>query len=300
MATLRAVKKRIRTVVSTKRITSAMEKVAAAKLRRAQQKVEETRPYSRMMNQMLSHLAKGATGEITHPYFEKRTVKKRTLVVFASDRGLCGSFNANVIREASEWLKKIKDAETEGAEIELVTVGKKANDYFKRREWHIAANYTDWEGALSMDRAREMMAMLTDRFVKGETDEVVFLFTRFKSTVSYSVEVEPFLPISKKDIGKDKDQAADEVGINIDYIFEPSPEAIYASLMPSYAMVKMVTALVESFASEHGSRMVAMGNATTNAGEMIENLTLDYNKARQGQITKELLEVVSGAEALRG
>ncbi len=289
MATLREVKKRIRTVVSTKRITNAMEKVAAAKLRRAQQKVEETRPYSHMMDQMLSHLAKAATGEIMHPYFDERPVKKRTLVVFASDRGLCGSFNANVIRRASQWLQ-----ETDDAEIELVTVGKKANDFFKRRKWPIIANYTDWDGMLSMDKAREIVTMLTERFVSGETDEIVLLFTRFLSTVRYRLAVEGFLPIARSEA------AEDESSINIDYIFEPSPESIYASLMPSYAMVKMVTALVETFASEHGSRMMAMGNATKNAGEMVENLTLDYNKARQAQITKELLEVVSGAEALRG
>jgi F-type H+-transporting ATPase subunit gamma len=245
-----------------------------------------------MMDQMLSHLARAATDEITHPYFDKRPVKRRTLVVFASDRGLCGSFNANVMRRANDWLKETR--KIDGADIELVTVGKKAHDFFKRRKWPIVANYTDWEGMLSMDKAREMVAMLTERFVSGETDEIVLLYTRFLSTVRYLLAVEGFLPIARPKVDED------ESGMNIDYIFEPSPESIYASLMPSYAMVKMVTALVETFASEHGSRMVAMGNATTNAGDMIENLTLEYNKARQGQITKELLEIVSGAEALRG
>lgn len=288
MPTLREVKKRIRTVKSTERITKAMEMVAAAKLRRAQEKVEESRPYSKKMDEMLSQLAAGATGEISHPYFEKREIKKRTIVVMTSDRGLCGSFNSNVIRKASAWLKENNDVE-----VEIVTIGKRANDFFKRRQWKVVENFSDWGGVLHMDKAREIVAFLAERFVSGETDEISLFFTRFLSMVKYKIVNEKYLPIAPPDM-----EATQTSDSNREYIFEPSPEAIYASLMPSYATTKMVTALVESFASEHGSRMIAMGNATTNANEMIQILTLDYNKARQAQITKELLEVVSGAEAL--
>lgn len=289
MATLRDVKKRIKTVVSTERITKAMEMVAAAKLRKAQQKVEQTRPYSQKMDEMLQHLAAGSTGEIVHPYFEQREIKKTTLVVFTSDRGLCGSFNSNVIRRASKWLASNKESD-----IEIVTVGKRANDHFKRRQWPLVENFSDWGGVLQMDIVRRMVSFLTDRFVSGETDRIHLYFTRFLSTVRYEIIGEDYLPIPPPEIDPDSG------GTNIDYLFEPDPEAIYASLMPSYATTKMVTAMVESLASEHGSRMMAMGNATTNAGEMIQSLTLEYNKARQGQITKELLEVISGAEALVG
>ncbi|MDF1545057.1 MAG: ATP synthase F1 subunit gamma [bacterium] len=289
MPTLREVKKRIRTVISTKRITKAMEMVAAAKLRRAQQRVEQTRPYSKKMDDMLSNLAAGSTGEIVHPYFEERPIKRQTVVVVASDRGLCGSFNANIIRRANEWLNN----DPEG-EIEIVTVGKRANDFFKRRDWPIIANVSDWGGMLDMNKARDLMRLLTERFVNGETDRIQLFFTRFLSTVRYKIVGEVYLPIPRPEF--DEDDSSTSTG----YLFEPSPEEIYAALMPSYAMTKMVTAIVESLASEHGSRMMAMGNATTNAGEMIDSLTLDYNKARQAQITKELLEVVSGAEALRG
>ena len=287
MATLREVKKRIKSVVSTRRITKAMEMVAAAKLRRAQQRVEQAKPYAKKMDEMLSHLAQAATGEINHPYFENRPIKRKTLVVLTSDRGLCGSFNTNVLRKAEAWL-----AEQKGCEVEIVTIGKRGNDYYKRRKWPIVQFFGDWGGVPNYDRTREIMTLLTSRFVSGQTDEITLVFTRFLSMVRYQVVGEAYLPIAKPAL-----KEGEHVG---EYIFEPTPEEIYSALMPGYATTKLVTAIVESFASEHGSRMIAMGGATKNAGEMIQSLTLDYNKARQAQITKEILEVVSGAEALKG
>jgi F-type H+-transporting ATPase subunit gamma len=287
MATLREVRKRIRTVASTRRITKAMEMVAASKLRRAQQRVEQARPYARKMDEMLSHLAAGSSEEVQHPYFDVRPVKRKTLVVVTSDRGLCGSFNANVIRKAMLWVTA-----NQGTSFEIVAVGKKANDFFKRRPFPVVRFVGDWGGVLNYDKARGLVSFLTERFVTGETDEIDLLYTQFFSLVKYRVNLERYLPIAKPEI---------TVGGTVTgYIFEPNAGDIYAALMPGYATTKLVTALADSFASEHGSRMIAMGAATKNAGEMIQSLTLDYNKARQGQITKELLEVVSGAEALRG
>ena len=291
MATLREVQKRIRTVISTRRITSAMEKMAAAMLRRSQQRVEQAKPYAAKLDEMLSHLAAAATGEIVHPYFEERPIKKRTLVLISSDKGLCGSFNANVIRRANAWIAEHKD---DGTEIELMLIGKKVNDYYKRRPYPILAYEGDWKGALNYERARKIVNMLTERFVAGDTDEIVLVYTHFISMAKYNVTDEQYLPVARPEVSEEAGQHHSE------YIFEPNSEQIYAALMPSYATTKMVTALVESFAAEHGSRMVAMNAATKNAGEMIENLTLEYNKARQAQITKELLEVVTGAEALKG
>lgn len=289
MATLREVQKRIRSVKSTRRITKAMEMVAAAKLRRAQQRVEQAKPYALKLDEMLSHLAAGSSTDISHPYFEERPVKKRTMVVIVSDRGLCGSFNTNVFRKAEIWLNEHSEAETE-----LVAVGKRANDYYKRRKRNIIANYSDWSGEMDYDRAREIAGFLTERFVTGETDEIVLAFSRFISLVKYQISIERYLPVARPEV------AGEEEAGNTEYIFEPNSEEIYSALMPSYANTKMITALVESLASEHGSRMMAMGNATNNAGEMVDSLTLEYNKARQAQITKELLEVVSGADALAG
>jgi len=267
-----------------------MEMVAAAKLRRAQQKVEQTRPYADKMDEMLQHLASGSSGEITHPYFEEREVKKKTLVLFTADRGFCGSYNANAIREASLWLRH-----NEQFQPELFLIGKKGNDFFKRRNWPIIGYYHDWQTELDYGKAREIVGILTERFVAGDTDHIDLLFTRFLSMASYRLTLQKYLPIARPEIDEDaQDQGHSE------YIFEPNAEQIYAALMPGYATTKLVTALVESFASELGSRMIAMNAATSNAGEMIDKLTLDYNKARQAQITKELLEVVSGAEALKG
>jgi len=288
MATLREVKKRIKSVQSTRRITKAMEMVAAAKLRRAQQKVEQTRPYADKMDEMLTHLAAGSSGEIIHPYFEEREIKRKTLVVFSADRGFCGSYNSNVIKEAAAWLRANEQYETE-----LVLVGKKANDFYKRRSTPVVGFYDDWSTTLDYGKAREIVTFLTNRFVSGETDHIDLLFTRFISTASYRLTMQDYLPIAPPKVGEDEDHESE-----LEYIFEPNAEKIYAALMPGYATTKFVTALVESFASELGSRMIAMNAATTNAGEMIDKLTLDYNKARQAQITTELTEVVSGAEAL--
>jgi F-type H+-transporting ATPase subunit gamma len=287
MPTLREVKKRIRTVISTRRITKAMEMVAAAKLRRAQQRVEQAKPYAAKLDEMLSHLAAGSSLEIAHPYFEERPVKNRTLVVVVSDRGLCGSFNSNVLRMTDKWIREHQDTG-----LELVVVGKRARDYYRRRKGNIVQYYGDWGGVIDYVRGREIASWLTSRFVSGETDEIHLAYTRFVSLVRYRIGVEKYLPVPRP--------VQRSEGAANAYIFEPTSERIYAQLMPSYANTKLITALLDSFASEHGSRMMAMGNANKNAGEMVNTLTLDYNKARQAQITKELLEVVSGAEALAG
>ncbi len=297
MATLKEIRSRIKSVKSTRQITKAMEMVAAAKLRRAQQRVSEARPYADRMSDMLSSLAEGASGDITHPYFDTREVKKRTLVIAVSDRGLCGSFNARLLRAADDWL-----AEYSTSEVELVVVGKRALDYYKSRPYAIAASYIDWGGAMEYEKAKSLVSFLTKRFIDGETDSVNVIYARFISTAKNIVTNEQYLPIdnpsSATDTGTSTKSAVDSASPRKEYIFEPSPEKIYANLLPSYALTRMLTALLDSFASEHSARMIAMNTATTAAGDMIDELTLNYNKARQGQITKELLEIVSGAEAL--
>lgn len=288
MATLKEIRNRIRSVKSTRQITKAMEMVAAAKLRRAQQRALEARPYADQMSAMLASLAEGSTGDISHPFFERREVKRRTLVIVLSDRGLCGSYNTNLIRTADKWL-----AEQEKGTVDLVCVGKRALDYYGRRDYPIISSYFDWNGAMDYARAKQIVSFLTRRFLDGETDQVNTLFARFVSTSRSDITNEVYLPVDPPSTGDETNTASRK-----EYIFEPNPEDIYASLMPSYALTKMVTALLDSFASEHGARMIAMSNATKNAGEMVDGLTLTYNKARQGQITKELLEIVGGAEAL--
>jgi F-type H+-transporting ATPase subunit gamma len=286
MPTLRQVQKRIGSVISTRQITKAMEMVAAAKLRRAQMRIMEVRPFSEKLNQILVSLSSAASGELVHPFFEEREVKKQTLVLVTSDRGMCGSFNSNLIRKA-ETLLADKDPE----KTELVMIGKKGNDFYKKRQWPIVGFYDDWSGNLDYGKAKEIVDFLTKRFLSGETDEIKIIYTRFISTVRYKIDEASYLPVEQPEIEGGGDS-------RLDYIFEPDPKAIFTDLMPRYALTKMVTALADSFASEHGTRMIAMGAATKNAGEMIDALTLQYNKARQTAITKDLLDIVGGAEAL--
>lgn len=285
MANLRDIRKRIRAVKSTTQITKAMEMVAAARLRKAQQMVEQSRPYAEKMRLILEEIS-AAAASIEHPYFEQREVKRKILVVFTSDRGLCGSYNTNVIRQGVKWLR-----ENEQYEPRLVLVGKKGEDFFRRQKWPIIRVFKGMQGRMNLDMLRDLRQYLTTLFTSGDADQVQLLYTRFLSTVSYRVGVHSFLPIKPP-------QTEDQKIKN--YIFEPDPAQIFEALMPSYALTIIQMALADTFASEHGARMIAMGQATKNANEMIDTLTLQYNKARQGLITKELLEIVTGAEALKG
>lgn len=286
MATLRDIRKRIRSVKSTRQITKAMKMVAAAKLRKAQIQAEQSRPYAEKMAEMLGHLSAAATERLTHPFFEKREVQRQTLVVITSDRGLCGAFNANLIRAAEKWLAG-KDPDR----VELVCVGRRNHLFFRRRQWTIAGSYTEFNATLNFPMVRDLVGYLTGRFLDGTTDEIYTLYTKFHSVAVMRVTLEKYLNI-------DRPRTDEGHGPGV-YIFEPDPDAIFSDLLPRYALIRMQAALADSFASEHATRMMAMTMATTNAEEMIDRLTLQYNKARQAAITKELLEVVSGAEALR-
>lgn len=285
MPSLRDIKRRIRSVQNTQQITKAMKMVSAAKLRRAQARVESARPYGLKLQQMLESLAEAASG-LHHPLFEEREVKKRLLVLFTSDRGLCGSYNSNILRTAIRYLKK-----SPADSVTLGIVGRKAYDYFAKRPYPISFSITDLRAKVDLVRTRRLATQITDMFQSGEVDEVRLLYTRFVSTVSYRITLEKFLPVEKPE------SAAE--GMPSDYIFEPDADMIFSNLVPSYCVTKILQAKLESFASEHGSRMISMGNATQNAGEMIDHLTLVRNKARQAAITKELLDIVGGVEAMK-
>lgn len=286
MPSIRDLRRRIRSVENTKQITRAMQMVAAARLRRAQAKVEAARPYASKMQEMLASLASAATA-LEHPLFQKREVRKVGLVVITSDRGLCGSYNANVIRNAELFLRERAPDNTL-----LALVGKKGFDFYHRRRWELRLKYLDLGGNLVLTRTRRIASDLTNLFLSGEVDEIHLLYTRFVSTVTYRVTREKFLPIEPQK------SAGDSAGA-LDYIFEPGPEQIFQTLLPRFCLTRVQIALAEAFASEHGSRMIAMTSATQNALEMIDHLTLVRNKVRQASITKEMLEIVGGAEALK-
>jgi F-type H+-transporting ATPase subunit gamma len=286
MATLRDILKRINSVKSTRQITKAMKMVAAAQLRKAQLQAEQSRPYAEKMSEMLGHLSAAATDKLSHPYFEKREVKKQTLVLMTSDRGLCGAFNSNLIRMAEKWL-----TERDQAKTELVCVGRRGHLYFRRRQWEIIKTYNEFNAEMKFPMVRDLVSFLTGRFIDGHTDEIYLLYAKFISTAKTVATIEKYLNIDRP-----ASEGHDGAGV---YIFEPTPDAIFSNLLPRYAHVRLQSSLADSFASEHATRMMAMTLATNNAGEMIDNLTLQYNKARQAAITKEILEVVGGAEALK-
>ena len=260
--------------------------VAAAKLKKAEAKARSARPYAGKLEKMLENLSL-ATGFGVHPLFEKREkIEKRALLLVTSDRGLCGSYNTNILRKTEDFLK---DFEPEGAE--LVIVGKKGYRYFLKKKWKIRYKYLDLDGAFDLAQAKMITKDVTELFLKREVDQVHLLYTQFINPISYKIVLEKFLNIeSKEKVEKEE----------IDYIFEPNSEEIFDALLPRYCLNVIQKVLLESFASEQGSRMTAMRAATENAEEMIENLTLIRNKIRQASITREMLEIASGAEALKG
>ncbi len=297
MSSLRIIRRRIRSVQSTEQITKAMEMVSAAKLRRSQRAAESARPYAAAMAKILGQLALAATAR-EHPLFERRTAGPSLLVVISADRGLCGAFNTNLVRQAVQVLR-----ERSSVEVQLLFVGKKAWEYFRRRTWPIAGVYRDLGGELRLPKAQEITDDLLHRFLSGEVREVHLLHTRFVSTLMRKVVIDPFLPIEPEAVARAGASAAREPGMpgrgTIDYIFEPSPERIFETLLPRYALTRVMAAMLESFAAEHAARMVAMGSASKNAEEMIDDLVLLRNRIRQAGITKEIAELVGGAEALR-
>jgi F-type H+-transporting ATPase subunit gamma len=286
MTSLKVLRRRIRSVTSTRQITKAMEMVAAAKLRRAQARALATRPYAVRLTGMLENLAAVAR-ERELPLFAAREVRHTALVVIGSNRGLCGGFNTNLFRAAEERLRTAAPGS-----LALVVVGRKARDHFRRRAWPVLATFADLGDDVGVESARRVTADLLERFEGGTVDKVEILYTRFHSALRRQVTFETFLPIGAA-------PAAGEPEAARDFIFEPGLEAIFAALLPRFASARMLAALADSRASEEGARMTAMGAATKNAGELLDALVLQRNRLRQLNITREILDIVGGAEALR-
>ena len=296
MATLREIRRRVTSVTSTQKITKAMKMVAAAKLRRAQEALVATRPYARKMNELLRHLVTKIDPS-THPLLQEREIKKVVLIVVSGDRGMCGAFNGNVLKAAVDHIHTHYKSylEVPGG-VRLVTVGKKAADFFAKRNYTLIASHVGIFGNLHFGHARTIIQQLAEEYRKGEFDRVEVIYNEFKSVIQQRIVVEQILPILPEQIQKSKDLHA---LAQIDYIYEPSSSEIMNVLLPKHLNFLMWRVLLESSTAEEGARMTAMNNATENAKDLIRDLTLSYNKARQASITKELLEIVSGAEALK-
>jgi F-type H+-transporting ATPase subunit gamma len=303
MANLKTIRKRITSVKATQKITRAMKMVAGARLNRAQQRITALRPYALKTHEILAGVATAMTGKQTdhdysgsdtvdgvHPLLARRAEKSVLLLVLSGDRGLAGAFNANVSKAAfKEWREK-KEA---GAEVHVVTVGKKGREYLARRKATITRDFPKLFDALDLEKARMVSEWIIAKFAKGEVDSFYIVYNEFKSAITQQTVVEPLLPLPEPPPRKEGALEPTE------YQFEPNERSVLEHLMPMYVEVSIYRALLESQASEFGARMTAMDAATRNAKDMISRLTLVYNRARQAAITKELMEIIGGAEALK-
>jgi F-type H+-transporting ATPase subunit gamma len=296
LATLREIRRRITGVRNTQKITKAMKMVAAAKLRRAQEAIVSTRPYANKIKQLMRQLVTKVDPSL-NPLFAPREVRKIAVVVVSSDRGLCGAFNANIIKAAVQHMsEKYPDQLETGVGLKVITVGKKAFDNFNKRDFEIYAKHVGVFGNLDFNHARAIMKELTEGYLKGDFDTVEIIYNEFKSVIQQRIVVEQLLPIPPEELNPTEEH---HLYSQVEYIYEPSAHEIINALVPLHLNFQVWRVLLESNAAEQGARMTAMDNATTNASDLIRDLTLSYNKARQASITKELLEIVSGAEALK-
>jgi F-type H+-transporting ATPase subunit gamma len=277
------IRRRIRSVKSTQQITKAMKMVSAAKLRRAQEAMFAARPYARKMMEVLNSIASRANPD-AHPLLQEKGHEKVLLVVITADKGLCGAFNANIIRTATRFL-----AERQGGDVGLTLVGRKGRDFFRRRAFTVRSERVGVFQALRYQAARELAQELIAAFTGGEVDQVFLVYNEFKSVIQQRLVIDRLLPIERHALHPQEPA--------LDYLYEPEPAGIFATILPKHVEVQVWKALLESQAAEHGARMTSMDAATNNASEMIDRLTLYMNKVRQAAITKEIIEVVSGAGA---
>jgi F-type H+-transporting ATPase subunit gamma len=285
MATLKAIRRRVASVRNIQQITKAMKMVSAARLRRAQEAAVASRPYAEKLEAILQNLA-SQSATLSHPLLEAREEKNIDLILVTSDRGLCGGFNANLIRAAETFIR-----ERPGQKVRVSLIGRRGFDYFKRRSVTLGEQHINLFGKTPPSLAHEIGARLSQRFLNGETDGVYVLYARFRSAVSQILTTDKMLPVTAKETASGR--------VSLEYLYEPAPQELIASLLNRYIDMLLYRAMLESVASEHGARMTAMENATNNAVDMINRLTLDMNRARQASITRELLEIVSTSEALK-
>lgn len=288
MATLRDIKRRINAVKNTKQITKAMKMVAASKLRRAQTRMLEMRAYADKMNSVIASLS--GESESLHPLLTVRSRKTVEVIVMTSDRGLCGAFNSNILKTAAKFIAELKK---EGFNISINAVGKKAFDYFKRRDIPMRKTWTGLSGKGIYSDVQKVAVDVIDNYVNETIDEVFLIYNEFKTVMAQKVTTAKLLPVAPMEPSGEKAE------MPASFIYEPSREDILNQLLPKNVEVQVYRSILESQASEEAARMTAMGNATQNADEMIGRLTLQYNKARQANITKELMDIVGGVEALK-
>jgi F-type H+-transporting ATPase subunit gamma len=289
MPSLQSLRRKIGAIKNTQKITKAMKMVAAAKLKRAQDRILASRPYGHKMREVLANLSR-RVNRASHPLLQKRAGRNVEIMIVTSDRGLCGAFNANIIRKAFEF---IHQAEARGAKVTLNIVGRKGREYFRRRTWPVRQQWLGVFDRLTYEHGIEIGQDLIEQYTKGSFDELYVIYNEFKSAIQQRVVVEKFFPIEALD------QPVGTPYLGGSYLYEPDEDQLLAALLPKHFQTQAYRVLLESSAAEHGARMAAMDGASRNAGEIIKKLTLYYNKTRQAAITKELMDIVGGAEALK-
>ena len=292
MASLKEVRNRIVSVSSTQQITKAMKMVAAAKLRRAQDNIIRMRPYAQRLSSILTNLSRLAEEGGPNVYSQKRDINRVLVFVITSDRGLAGAFNTNVVKAVQALVQERYAAQMAAGQVEFMTIGRKGQENLGRKGYKLIDQFTNLFGHLSFDAVRPAAEYAMERFVSGYYDQVDIVYNEFKNVATQIIRTEQFLPIEEKSL----DAAADTAVL--DYIFEPNRAEIVEELIPKSLKIQIYKAVLESNASEHGARMTAMDKATDNAGELLKELKLTYNRSRQAAITTEILEIVGGAEAL--
>ena len=294
MANLKAIRIRITSTKSTRQITSAMKMVSAAKLRKAQDKIVRLRPYAKKLHEILVGLTQSlADTEMENIYARQSSPEKVLLVVITSNRGLCGAFNTNVIKEARRVISEKYSDQHKSGNLWILTIGKKGYDYFRKQKVNLLPEQNSLLGDVTFENVAVVAESIMKGFTTGEFDRVEIIYNQFKNAAVQNLTNEVFLPVENVSDGKPK-------GTPVDYIYEPDEEEIVKELIPKSLKIQFYKSVLDSFVAEHGARMTAMHKATDNATNMIRDLTLQYNKARQASITNQILEVVSGAEALRG
>ncbi len=290
MANLKEVKGRISSVTSTQQITKAMKMVAAAKLRKAQDRITQMRPYAQKLSEIMQNVASSGASSSDNPFSEDRGASNVLLVVVTSDRGLCGAFNSSVFKYTRALIEEKYGSAEQSGGLEILPIGKKAYEFFKKRRYQVVDKYYNLFHDLNFDDVKEAAEYVLDGFQEGQYDQVEIIYNEFKNVATQIVKNEQFLPIAEPE--------ATESTSSVDYIYEPSMEVIFTELVPKSLKIQFYKAVLESNASEHGARMTAMDKATENADELLKELRLTYNRTRQAAITKEILEIVGGAEAL--
>ena len=294
MAGLKEVRIRIASVNTTKQVTSAMKMVSAAKLRRAQSAIIKLRPYANKLNELLANISSSADVSDDVVYFKTRKVKKTLMVVITSNRGLCGAFNSNVLKAAVSHINTNNKEWYDGGNLDMITIGKKATEFFGKRKTNIIEVHDSIFDGLSYEKASNLALKLMDLYASGAYDRIELVYNQFKNAVTQILTVEQFLPIAKL---PSKETTTKKTA---DYIFEPAKEEILTDLVPKSLKIQIYKALLDSWASEQGARMSAMQKASDNADDLLKSLRLSYNKARQASITREIIEIVSGVNALKG